>query len=145
MDTSQMAKALRDWGNTNPVKRAVAGFVPGVGQALDVVDVLDPDADFRTRMGHVATMTPWGKVAKIAKALRRAGAPTLRLEPSREEIQDLLRKDWESRKRIPDMTDEAVEAAVLNDTLRNIRRAAVPVGLGLVGTAAGAKYLERPE
>lgn len=66
-----MWQKLRDWGNTNPTQRAVAGFIPAVGQVLDAADIMDPEADMRTRLGHVATAMPWGKIGRVINVLRK--------------------------------------------------------------------------
>lgn len=143
-----LMQGLRDWGDEHPKTRAVVGFVPGVGQLLDVADITDPNASWGERGLDAALATPWGKVGKLAKALR--GARPARAARGLDEVDDMTQEElraleqtvFENRDRVPGMTSDAAEAEVLAESLRNIRRAAVPVGAGMLGVAGAAKYMD---
>lgn len=145
-DTRSRVQKVQDWGEENPTARAVAGFVPGVGQVLDVADLANPNLDWKSRLGAAASVTPVGKVMDLVKALR--GAKALRRfdeeDLSPEELQKSMDAYWEAKKNPVGGFEEAEDLAD-KEVIRMIRKSAIPTGLGILGTAAGAKYLEGRE
>lgn len=137
---------IRDWGNTNPTKRAVAGFIPAVGQGLDAIDIMDPEADMRTRAGHIVTAMPWGKIGKVIQVLRKGKkgdrASDVEIDwdnPTPEQKAALEAEVSRNRDTVYKSSNE-IEAEVAAETLRQIRKAAVPAGATILGSAAAAKY-----